>query len=1103
MDKIIKDISRDYMSKDKTYTDLNEIIEKCIYCMLTVEGMKNLNLLKQFQSQNHPDSMKRLLEIALKTNNSLKELPLYTELKTIEIPRYRSDILSALSSCDALDQYFTPKLKQGCSEDLFMVIMLLSTFHMRVIGKMPKNINWSLFMNEMSNRINQYMPLETILSFVDFLDSCVNFIDNPDAELLGAQFQFALLKNSNFEIKRRFSEFEQEQIELYNEQLPFEKIFKLTIENSIYYISNPSNPNFLLHLRIVLNVLQICVNVTSQKSVGRALATYLAMFPQPNNSYFSIIMNHKIPRNRYTRRSIGIYNRLYRNIIFWMSNGGSALDNFDRNNCQEFIESTGLDNPYIDVQYILDLLSGNLFIPRIVLSFLDFITYATTTFILFKETVALDIWEDIRLCLIQDNLAAGQISKCKISGNYGNIWVKTDLDTDEKTVLLLNVDGDVVREISFVKILQKNGNSYKIDFLSKSDDLNYNIIYVLDPAKNTYYSTLQNAVNLLKFSSNLQKTVLSQIWIGSENVSEVGRLQSSLEYKYLPDVINFGGCLTPDKFMQVCLDIKNIFGKSVTFSVESDIENSVKAKIPINSKLVDLQYSQYPLSCVDKDIKLTREQQLSVISSIFFPFSLIQGPPGTGKTQTMLSITRVLAANLGIVGFEEKNNKKVTKTGKSTQPNSNDERILICAHSNAALDQMLTELDKSDLDVFRFGRKATEEAKKLTVEGRVYSIVQNIIDLFQKHDMNEETDVVGDIVTFCKNLTYENIFDEIQECQEIENYADIVTSYGEEFDDETKTGLFQISKLLIFISQKRRDLVDYYTSEIGIIGCTVSFATLKVEMLSKLNIKTVIVEEAAKIVETEMISFLLLNPVRFILIGDQQQLSPVVKCDDVRLQGRFDMSFFERLLNSGIAPIQLTYQGRAKSEICNLYRNRYARELKDLKSVKKLREFECLDYNLQWIDVPIKRGGEMTNDAEAECICYVLQMLFENGVDLNDVSVITPYKNQKFNLIDYIQESSYVPRDICTVDEFQGLQNIIVILSLVSQSPSVWLRDARRINVSCSRSRSAFLIFGNMEGFRSTIEWESVVNIANAVTGGGGFLFANGRKISYDQMLLE
>ena len=32
---------------------------------------------------------------------------------------------------------------------------------------------------------------------------------------------------------------------------------------------------------------------------------------------------------------------------------------------------------------------------------------------------------------------------------------------------------------------------------------------------------------------------------------------------------------------------------------------------------------------------------------------------------------------------------------------------------------------------------------------------------------------------------------------------------------------------------------------------------------------------------------------------------------------------------------------------------------------------------------------------------------------------------------------------------------------------------------------------------------ESVVNIANAVTGGGGFLFANGMKISYDQMLLE
>jgi superfamily I DNA and/or RNA helicase len=123
----------------------------------------------------------------------------------------------------------------------------------------------------------------------------------------------------------------------------------------------------------------------------------------------------------------------------------------------------------------------------------------------------------------------------------------------------------------------------------------------------------------------------------------------------------------------------------------------------------------------------------------------------------------------------------------------------------------------------------------------------------------------------------------------------------------------------------------------------------------------------------------------------------------------------------------------------------------------------------------------MTNHAEGEFVVEFLRRAkLTNRMDLNDVSVLTPYAAQKGYLLDVIRAKNVMPRDVCTVDEFQGLQNLVIVVSLVSKSPSLWLRDQRRITVLVSRARCSLIIFGNLQGFMGTPEWRPIVAAIHA-----------------------
>ncbi|KAA6361528.1 MAG: hypothetical protein EZS28_042945 [Streblomastix strix] len=110
---------------------------------------------------------------------------------------------------------------------------------------------------------------------------------------------------------------------------------------------------------------------------------------------------------------------------------------------------------------------------------------------------------------------------------------------------------------------------------------------------------------------------------------------------------------------------------------------------------------------------------------------------------------------------------------------------------------------------------------------------------------------------------------------------------------------------------------------------------------------SLIIEEASKQLESILWPSLQLYPLRVIVVGDDKQLSPLVKNEQIKIQTELDRSLFERLLLLGVKPIILNYQGRSIKKICDLYRWRYDeerdKEVKDKKEERIQRYQEIKD----------------------------------------------------------------------------------------------------------------------------------------------------------------
>ncbi|CAH3130230.1 unnamed protein product [Pocillopora meandrina] len=117
-----------------------------------------------------------------------------------------------------------------------------------------------------------------------------------------------------------------------------------------------------------------------------------------------------------------------------------------------------------------------------------------------------------------------------------------------------------------------------------------------------------------------------------------------------------------------------------------------------------------------------------------------------------------------------------------------------------------------------------------------------------------------------------------------------------------------------------------------IIGMTVTGAAMRANLLEEIKPSVMIVEEAAEILEGQLVAAIPPSVQHLIMIGDHQQLKPVVQNPRLRKTNNLDVSMFERLVNCKIPFKQLEYQCRMRDDIVDLLRT-----LKSIRSLKQRR----------------------------------------------------------------------------------------------------------------------------------------------------------------------
>ena len=81
-----------------------------------------------------------------------------------------------------------------------------------------------------------------------------------------------------------------------------------------------------------------------------------------------------------------------------------------------------------------------------------------------------------------------------------------------------------------------------------------------------------------------------------------------------------------------------------------------------------------------------------------------------------------------------------------------------------------------------------------------------------------------------------------------------------------------------------------------------------------------IVEEAAEILEGQLVAVIPPSVQHLIMIGDHKQLKPLVHFYRLRKHHHLDLSMFERLVNCDLPYKQLKFQCRMRNEFADLLR---------------------------------------------------------------------------------------------------------------------------------------------------------------------------------------
>lgn len=433
-------------------------------------------------------------------------------------------------------------------------------------------------------------------------------------------------------------------------------------------------------------------------------------------------------------------------------------------------------------------------------------------------------------------------------------------------------------------------------------------------------------------------------------------------------------------------------------------------------------------------IRFTPAQVEAIMSGTQPGLTVIVGPPGTGKTDVAVQIINNIYHDFP------------------------DQRTLLIAHSNQALNQLFAKIVALDIDerhLLRLGHGEEELDTEASFgkAGRVESFMANRDRFLQEVTRlaasigapgahGNSAEVAGYFYSVYIEPAWarftavrdnpESTRDDIVRAFPFHAYFSTAPQplFPSDADREAVVDITEgcythISKIFSELAdilpfellRRDREKSNYLlTNEARIIAMTATHAAMRRGDIASLGFHydNVVMEEAAQITEVEsFIPMALQKPLggkmplqRVILCGDHLQNSPVIQNMAFRQYSNLEQSLFSRLVRLGVPTITLDQQGRARPSIAKLYRWRYP-HLGNLPHVQTEPDFLLANpgfkYEYQFIDVPDFNGrGEVEtaphviqNLGEAEYAVAIYQYMRLLGYPAHTITILSTYSGQR------------------------------------------------------------------------------------------------------------
>jgi hypothetical protein len=402
--------------------------------------------------------------------------------------------------------------------------------------------------------------------------------------------------------------------------------------------------------------------------------------------------------------------------------------------------------------------------------------------------------------------------------------------------------------------------------------------------------------------------------------------------------------------------------------------------------------------------------------------AILHGPPGTGKTTAVIEVIR-----------------QAVRRG---------ERVLACAPSNLAVDNLLERLVAAGERAVRLGHPA------------------RVLPALREHTLDLMVEEHAD-ARLARKLA--------KEAFALFRKAGKFTRAKPE--PGARRDMRQEARLLLADARRLEDHAAERILDAAAVLCATTTG-LDAEVLGPRRFDLVVIDEAAQ--STEPGCWVpLLRGGRVVLAGDHCQLPPTVVSREAAAQG-YGVSLMERLVERyGDAVTRLLAVQYRMHEAIMAFSSRefYGGELRAdpsvgghlLRDLPGVTAYPLTETPVDFIDTAgagydeeaEPDGESRLNPQEADLVCRKVRALLEAGVPPADVAVIAPYAAQVRLLREKLPVAGL---ETDSVDGFQGREKEAVVLSLVrsnTEGEIGFLADVRRTNVALSRARRKLLVIGD------------------------------------------